>query len=83
MKKQITEPSEIKWIWIDSWHYEVYELPFWLNALYTNDVLSLYGKDYLLTRVSVNNIEEANCVIYWVIEAFRQVQWSLFELWII
>lgn len=83
MKKQITEPSEIKWIWIDSWHYETYELPFWLNGLYSNDVLSLYGKDYLLTRVSVNNIDEANCVIYWVIEAFRQVEWSLFELWII
>lgn len=63
---------------------EAVNLPFWLSAYYREDWhLALYWKDYDILRGQVNNIQEANCIILWVIEGFRVVQSELFNIWII
>ena len=65
---------------------ETTNLPFWLHGYYdiwTKWYLALYWKDYEIIKITLHNIQEANCIILWVIEWFRQVQSELFNLWII
>ena len=58
-------------------------LPFWIEAYYGNNSLSLYWKDYEITKVTLGNLWEANSLVFGVIEAFRQMQSQMFDLWII
>lgn len=61
------------------------DLPFWMEALYdaNTNYLALYGKDYEITKVTLCNLWEANSLVFGVIEAFRQIQSQMFDLWII
>ncbi len=64
---------------------EATNLPFWLEAFYYTDTkyLWLNGKDYEITKVTLWNLWEANALVFGVIEAFRQIQSQMFDLWII
>ena len=95
MKKSeyIIKPEDIEWVSsadikdriIKRQYYQAINLPFWLEAFYETEwnYLALYGKDYEIIKIYLNNIQEANCIILWVIEWYRQIQSELFNLWII
>lgn len=59
-------------------------LPFELTAYYNDDKsLALYGKDSEICKLSNLTKREAECVIIWVIEAYRNIEAIMFDAWII
>ena len=81
--EHIATPDDIKRVmnWVDC--RQATNLPFWIKAYYGNKRLSLYWKDYEITKVALSNLWEANSLVFGVIEAFRQIQSQMFDLWII
>lgn len=60
-------------------------LPFELTAYYNEDTksLALYGKNSEITKVYNLTKREAECVILWVIDAYRNIEAMMFNEWII
>ena len=89
MKKEKSEyiatPDDIKRATDWENYRKAIDLPFWMEALYNanTNYLALYGKDYEITKVTLCNLWEANALVFGVIEAFRQMQSELFNLWFI
>ena len=83
--KYIATPDDIKRVMDWENYRKAIDLPFWMEALYdaNTNYLALYGKDCEITKVTLSNLWEANSLVFGVIEAFRQMQSELFNLWFI
>lgn len=87
----IVYPEDIERGWgvdLDSleWEENLYttNLPFGLKGYYNSDKsFALYWKDSELVKQKDLTKREAECVIIWVIEAYRNIQSMMFNEWII
>lgn len=80
--KYITEPEDIVWSKTDTECEIADNLPFKLIAYFEWDGLAVYSTTDL---VKIHNVtkREANCIIFGIIQAYRELNSVLFEEWII
>jgi hypothetical protein len=88
----IVHPEDIERVgWVDlntlekeSDYLYAKNLPFSLTAYYNEDKsLALYSKNSEIIKLPNVTKREAECVIIWVIEAYRNIEAIMFNEWII